>query len=54
MRQYLKLTQQCGSIPARFDTLMLNLNKLNYAHAKCLLQYFADIQTVMNGTPDEM
>ena len=32
------LTQQCGSIPVRFDTLKSNLNKLYYASAKCLLQ----------------
>ena len=32
------LTQQCGSIPVRFDTLESNLNKLYYASAKCLLQ----------------
>ena len=32
------LTQQCGLIPVRFDTLKSNLNKLYYASAKCLLQ----------------
>ena len=37
MPQCLKLTQQRGLIPVRFDPLKLNLNKLNYASAKCLL-----------------
>ena len=32
------LTQHCGSIPVRFDTLKPNLNKPYYASAKCLLQ----------------